>query len=370
MDRCKGNWIVVAFTIAQLTCTVTSSLWARDDKTSIILDFHPTDFPAQATRSFFYSIGDRLMYTNTIDSNAPVLLRGSIDQFQVSPDGTNIAVVLDHKLEIVQSAPARVLLVTPVDSIDRSIKPIGRPFFRNRDFQWSPDGKYLYLIKDEYYRSKGLQLFSVHGALWRYSMETGSLERILKPFPAYNYFFGTHSGIYFSVAMGDGDLQLKYFDGSNTREVGGPKSRFIPPDKLVPDFIERPFHSFQDVDYGESELPAKGALLTTSEGTGIDLLRVGGREILQVTQGKGWDGYYHCEKLQWSRFLPGDRFLLLSVPYCGNYNGQLLIDAETGQYRTLPKDTRIYAIFNTETHPQYRIGSDGIEPTPPSDWNK
>ncbi|MGD0732296.1 MAG: hypothetical protein ABR956_13630 [Terracidiphilus sp.] len=306
------------------------------------------------------------MYSSTIDSNAPVLLHGDIDQFQVSPDGANIAVVVDHKLQIVQSEPVRVLLVAPVDSIYRSFKPIGRSFFRDQDFQWSPDGKYLYVIKDEYYRSKGSQLFSIHGELWRYSTMTDSLEPILKPFRAHNYFFGAHSRIYFSVAIGDGDLQLEYFDGSNTWEVGGPKSSSIPLGELASGFVERPFHSFWDVHYADTELPAKGALLTTEEGTGIDALRIRGREILQVSQGKGSDGYFHCDRKQWSEFLPGDRFLLLSVLYCGNYNGQLLVDAETGQYRTLPKDTRIYPLFNTETHPYYRIGSDGIEPIPPA----
>jgi hypothetical protein len=366
MDRRKRNSVVAAFAIALLVYALTPHLWARNNKTSIILGFHPTDFPAQAARAFFYSIGDRLMYSSTIDSNASVLLRGKFYEFQVSPDGTNIAVVVDHKLEIVQSTPARVLSITPVDSIDRRFKPIGRAFFRDRDFQWSADGKYLYLIKDEYYQSGGLQLFSIHGELWRYCMDTGSLEPILKPFPAYNYFFGTRSGIYFSIPMANGELQLEYFDGSHTKEVGGPKSSLIPSDKLAPDFIERPFHSFQDVNYADTELPAKGALLFTPKGTGIDILRIRGREILQVTQGQGWDEYYHFEDMQWSRFLPGDRFLLLSVPYCGNYRGQLLVDAETGQYRILPKDTRVYPVFNTETHPHYRIGNDGIEPEHPS----
>jgi hypothetical protein len=365
MNRRKRNWIVPGPTVTLLACALIPCLWARDDKTSIILDFHPTDFPAQAARAFFYSIGDRLMYSRTIDPSAPVLLRGNIDQFQVSPDGANIAVVVDHKLQIVQAAPTRVLLVTPVNSIYRSFKPIGRAFFRDQNFQWSPDGEYLYLIKDEYYRSRGSQLFSTHGELWRYSTETGSLEPILKPFPANNYFFGARSGIFFSVATGNGDLQLEYFDGSRTRQVGGPKSSSIPLDQLAPDFVERPFHSFWDVYYADTELPAKGALLATQEGTGVEALSIRGRAILRATQGQGWDGYYHCENMQWSRFLPGDRFLLLSILGCRNCHDSLLVDSETGQYKAVPKDTRVYPVFNTVTHPQYRIGNDGIKPEPP-----
>jgi hypothetical protein len=59
-------------------------------------------------------------------------------------------------------------------------------------------------------------------------------------------------------------------------------------------------------------------------------------------------------------FLPGDRYFLFNVPGCGNYSGQLLIDALTGKYLRLPADSVVYPTLNTDTYPSYRIGGDGI----------
>jgi hypothetical protein len=98
--------------------------------------------------------------------------------------------------------------VTRVDSIYRDPKPIGQNFFRDDDFQWSKDSKNLYLVKDEYHESKGSQLFSSKGELWTYVVETASLQPVLKPFPAYSYFLGLNSGIYFSIPTDSGDLKL------------------------------------------------------------------------------------------------------------------------------------------------------------------
>jgi hypothetical protein len=51
----------------------------------------------------------------------------------------------------------------------------------------------------------------------------------------------------------------------------------------------------------------------------------------------------------------------MNVPYCGNYQGQLLIDTITGEYQRLPKDSRVYLTLNTETIPHYRITAGGIK---------
>jgi hypothetical protein len=61
-----------------------------------------------------------------------------------------------------------------------------------------------------------------------------------------------------------------------------------------------------------------------------------------------------------SVFLPGNRYFLFNVPYCGNYKGQLLIDTMTGGYQRLPRDCRVYLTLNTDTDPRYRITAAGI----------
>jgi hypothetical protein len=330
------------------------------DVPSKIVDFHPSDFEAKADAYFFYSIGDELKYFDEVNSQAPTLMRGQIAHFLVSPDNAKIAVVANGLLTVVAREEPIIRKVTSVDSIYRDTKPIGRQFFRDDDFQWSRDSKYLYLIKDEYYDSKGSQLFSIKGELWRYDLETGTLQPVLKPFPAYNYFFGLKSGIYFSVPTDRGDLQLKYFDGDrSTSDIGGPNDQ-IPIDELASHFVESPFFSFSIIDYQNAVLPAKGVELVNNP-RDVEQLKIRTRSYVTLTQGKGFKGPYFCSEMLRSVFLPGDRYFLFNVP-CGNYNGQLLIDTVTGEYQRLPKDSRVYLRFNTDTYTQYRITGAGIMP--------
>jgi hypothetical protein len=102
-------------------------------------------------------------------------LRGHIDNFLVSPDRKKIATAVSGALLIVPSDGTAVRQAVAVDSIHKETKKIGRSFFRDDGFQWSRDSKYLYLIKDEYYESKGSQLYSAKGELWRYDVQIGNL---------------------------------------------------------------------------------------------------------------------------------------------------------------------------------------------------
>jgi len=47
---------------------------------------------------------------------------------------------------------------------------------------------------------------------------------------------------------------------------------------------------------------------------------------------------------------------------CGNYEGELLIDNQTGKYEQLPKDTRVYLALTTDDVSHYRISCGGIMP--------
>jgi hypothetical protein len=339
------------------------SLWLYSYATSVpskIVDFHPSYFQAKADANFFYSIGDELKYSDQLTAQAPTLMHGQIMNFLVSPDNTKIAVVANGLLIVVARREPLIRKVASVDSIYREPKPIGRHFFRDDDFQWSKDSEYLYLIKDEYYNSKGSQLFSSKGELWRYDLESGNLQPILEPFPAYNYFFGLKSGIYFSVPTDRGDLQLRYFDGHGaTTDIGGTNAE-IPADRLALSFVESPFFSFSISDYQSAVLPAKGAQLVVNQARDFEQLKIGTRPYLALTQGRGFKGSYFCSETLRSVFLPGDRYFVFNLPYCGNYDGQLLIDTFTGEYQRLPKDSRVYLMFNTDTYPQYRITSGGI----------
>ena len=326
-----------------------------------IVDFRPTDFQVKADKSFFYSIGDELKYSDELNPQAPNLLRGEVRDFQVSPDNTKLAVVANGRLLVVGPERPTVRDVAPVDSIYRDSKPIGQSFYRDRDFQWSEDSRYLYLIRDEYYDSKGSQLFSKKGELWKYGVQTGELHLVLKPFPAYTYFFGQNGGIYFSVPTESGDLQLKYFDGSRVTDVGMPNTSSISPDQLSANSVESPFFSFSIVDSQRTVIAEKEVELVIDQQDGSEKLQIAKKPYLAFARGGGRKEAFYCADISRSVFLPGDRYFLFNVS-CKNYEGQLVVDTETGNYRKLPQKTRVFPTMNTRTDRHYRISSGGILP--------
>jgi hypothetical protein len=334
--------------------------WNSKNVPSEIANFHPISFEAKADQRFFYSIGQDLRNSDEVDPHAPTLLRGEITNFLVSPDNSMIAVVANGFLTIVGQEKL-IRRAVPVDSIYTEPKPIGRSLFRDNEFQWSRDSKSLYLIKDEYYKSKGSQLFSDKGELWRFDIETGKLEIVLKPFPSENYFFGLHSGIYFSVPTETGDLQLRYFDGKRTVDIDTPQSTAIPPDALSPDFIESPFRSFDITEYKQKVLGKKGIKIEIDRASHRLKLRVKDKAPIELTEGHNFKGDYYCDKMLRSVFLPGDRYFLFNASYCGNFNGQLLIDSVNGSYEELPAGTRVYVTLNTETFPHFNVSCGGLD---------
>ena len=356
----KGLAVMVGVTILAFVGWVAYIWFHIPHNPSNILDFQPTTFEAKADARFFYSIGKELKNSDYLNSNAPTLLRGEIRNFLVSPDGAEIAVVANGVLTVVGRDGTLVREVAHVDSIYREPKPIGQHFYRDYDFQWTRDSKSLYLIGDEYYQSKGSQLFSEKGELWRYDLETGSMQRVLSPFPASNYFFGLGSAIYFSVPTKSGDLQLKYFDGKEIRDVGASNAYQIPTGELSGGVAESPFFSFSIIDYQNVVLPAKGVALVDDQPDRLQRLVIRNKPYVTLTQGEGLKGQYYCSEMLRSVFLPGDRYFLFNASYCGNYNGQLLIDTENGQYERLPSDTRVYLTLNTDSDPHYRITGAGI----------
>jgi hypothetical protein len=81
---------------------------------------------------------------------------------------------------------------------------------------------------------------------------------------------------------------------------------------------------------------------------------------LAITQGTGFKGPFYCSEMLRSVFLPGDRYFLFNVTYCGNYKGQLLIDTVSGKYQCLPANSVVYLTLNTDTFHRYRIAGEGI----------
>jgi hypothetical protein len=183
---------------------------------------------------------------------------------------------------------------------------------------------------------------------------------VLKPFRAYSYFIGLKSGIYFSTPTDRGDLQLRYFDGNSVTDVDVPNASDIRSEKLSRNFVESPFYSFSINDYEHAVGSSKGVDLVVDGNDGPQKLVIRDKSYLAVTEGKGFKGPYYCSEMLRSVFLPGDRYFMFNVPYCGNYKGQLLIDTLTGEYQRLPTKSVVYLTLNTDTYPRYRVTGGGI----------
>lgn len=333
-------------------------IFGRNSVPSNIVDFRPSSFEATADRGFFYSVGNDLKYSDRIDTHAPTLLHGKIREFLVAPDEKTVAVVANGKLVVVGSK-STLGKVAAVDSIYREPKPIGHTFFRDENFQWSEDSKYLYLIRDTYYNSNGSQLFSEKGELWKYDLESGGLQVVLKPFPAFSYFL-VGSRIFFSVPTPRGDLQLKCFDGHTVTDVGQPNEKDIDIQKSAKNYAEPLFYSFSTVDYERALARSKKVTLHTNTEYTLAKLMIENKPYLTITKGATFKGPYYCGDLLRSAFLPGERFFLLDADNCGNFSGQLLIDTLTGKYEQLPPDSVVYVTLNTVTHPHYDVTAEGV----------
>jgi hypothetical protein len=360
-----AHWFKIAVVIIGLILLIPVGLlaafWVYSLATYVpskIVDFHPTQFSAKADRRFFYSIGNDLKNSDEIATTAPTLLRGKFGDFLVSPDETKIALVANGHLWVIGRDGNFLKDIAPVDSIYREPKPVGQSFFRDDHFQWTRDSGSIYLIKDVYHASKGSQLYSEKGELWRYNLGSGMLEVVLKPFRGYECFFGL-KGIYFSVPTQEGDLRLQYFDGTRVSDIGPVGAFSIPVDQLQKGFIEIPFFSFSAVYFENAYFAVKGLTLKTNERAATQSLEINGKNYLTFTQGNGFKGHYYCSELQKSRFLPGDRYLTADTS-CENFDGTLMIDTQSGAYEELPKNTRVLTTLNTISHPIFRVTSSGM----------
>jgi hypothetical protein len=354
-----GKWLIgIVAAVVLLALGAWLCLWfAFRGTPSDIVNFHPTEFQAKAAGAFFFSVGDELKYSSEIDPHAATLSRGHIDNFLVSPSRDKIAVVTGGKLLIVNADGSGIRQVAAVSSIYKTPKPLGRSFFRDDEFQWSRDSKHLYLISDQYYESKGSQLYSDKGELWRYDLESGNLQLVVKPFPAYTYFLGKGSGVYFSVPTSAGDLRLRYFDGKTVKDIGDVGAWEVPKQEFGSD--ETLFFSFSSRDF--NQLFVGGASFEQEQSSAQEKVLLRNRSYLAFTRGEGIKGPFYCPALYNSLFLPGGKYFLLNLT-CGNYEGQLLIDSETAEYKRLPKDTRVYLALTTDDLSLYRISCGGIMP--------
>lgn len=323
-------------------------------KASEIIGFAPSVFVEKADAPFFYSIDGALKSSDRIDPSATTLVDGVRGDVVPAPDNRHVLAVANDTLFLIRADNSIKRTIAPVNSIYREPKPIGERFVRDGDFQWSRDSRRVYYIKDEYYESRGSQLFSPKAVLWSLAVATGVSSKMVAPFRAGDFAVGINGGIYFSVPDSVGDMAPKYFDGDSVRDLP-----MLPRgvDHLAHRAIvgtDTPFFSYSSLLEREDFVERKGVRIVGGRREKVtQQLMFGTTALLEISAGTGYKGTYHCVSLSGSTLLPGDRYLVVDAG-CGNYGGQLLIDVTTGKYRTLPAKTKVYPLANTTLYPPTR----------------
>jgi len=329
-----------------------------------IVDYAPTDFAERAASPFFYSLGidpkDRnsgvdLRFADHFDPQARIVFSGSLRTVIPSPDNTKALVVSNGVLWVVGTDGTAPQRVAEVADIYLEKKPLGKKFFRDDELQWATDSSKVYLIKDEYYESKGVQLFSKKGELYAYDLASRQLKPVVSPFRAFQYFVADASGIFFSEPDARGDLILKVYRSAGIAEVDSVSRTGFTVGGKEEAFAAAPFYTFSLNEYAKDILPLLGVRVAyEGQKDRIAHLFIRDRKVLSVHEVQGAKGMYIGMHSMRSTFLPGNRYFLLNL-ITGNIDGQLLVDSDSGKYRPLPKGTRIYVNINTHNFPTWTI---------------
>ncbi len=97
------------------------------------------------------------------------------------------------------------------------------------------------------------------------------------------------------------------------------------------------------------EIARRGITFEADTTEKTEKLRFEGKTLLAFTQGESLKGSFSCLERDRIVFLPGNRYVILTV-HCSNVDGQLLIDTRTGGYLRLPPETEVLRTFHTDEH--------------------
>ena len=352
--------ITLTFAAIAVTTLIVSLLSSRNIElfSPKILDFSPEEFRETAQSRFFYSIEQELKYSDFVDDQSKSLLQGPVEAVVPSPDGLMAAVVMEGRLLVVDGSGDYLHEVAPVSTYAPDTKPMGKEYFRDQGFQWSPDSKSLYLIRDEYYDSGMAQLFSDKGQLWKFEVDNKLLTEVISPFRTFDYFLGSSGRVYFPLIEDGKNLVFQVFDGGMVKSLGLKNDELVDLRSLFPGESEEVYYTFTKFEYGLFVVRSLGASLVKKDR--IESLYLNGVEVFKSSEGQSSKGPYYAARLTDGAFLPGNQYLVVNVS-SENYTGQLLVDSETGVYRILPKGTTIYPVMNTSLYSNYRVEASGIK---------
>ena len=331
-------WVVGVLVAIPVLWVVTAVAWLeRKSRPSDVIDFKPVSFEAEATGPFFYSIGNSLKYAKSIDPNARTLLAGPLRYVQVSPDNRYALATINDTLYVVAANGAGTRAIAMTGGGYEQSGPPGQRFLDSDTYAWSVDSRSVFYIMDEYAMKDSVRRYSEKGELWEYDVASGQSRRIADRFAGYSYAVTDKGDVYYVQSDGAGGAEYARRSGNDVQTVR-PKDRLERTDFVA---LAPPGTRFRVISNARYEPDVVEALSEHKRPDRSLDIRHRDRVLFVITEGYGFKGPYHCLRAPDADFLPGGRYAVMRVR-CSNHSGELLIDVETGRYRTLPEDTRVY----------------------------
>ena len=365
---------ITGYSVAALLVCCTGVLVACVSAGGIVV-YKPSEFTEQASAPFFFSIGKQLKYGTAISEAAPTVLEGKLVGGELravypSPDQTKAAAVTGGKLYLVEPGkPPRILLDPFVSGLEGRKLPIGETYYNYAHIQWDAASRYIFITRDKIQEppmnpESFQQRNNMNQALVR--IDTTQSHSIVEVIPAgqfrttYGPSFIGDNVICFDSGDDKGDVYLKCIVAGNAHIV-----KKVDTDKIV--FTDglvlkgRIFMTSRlDHVSGDVLMVESGFHMTKrKDSLVVDLLHNNRPDspMLSVegainTKGHLGDGIQ-------GTILPGGRYVFLHV-----WNKNILLDSETGAYKELPTNTRVYQNVNSRDHESsFFMGT--FEPTSP-----
>ena len=331
-----------------------------------IVEYKPSTFVELSERPFFFLIGRKVMYANTIGESAPTVFEagffsGKIEAVYPSPDETRAAIVSGRRLYVAEPGKAARLILEPVADYDAKNLGDGDVFYKTPTLQWSSDSRSIFIARDKKAKLSA-QRFSESAALVRIDLSDSIIiTDVIQDFRSMQYIMFGNDVICFNFAPGDGGvvwrcsqqgkvLAVRSLDEERivledgTAITGKPFVSYYGNIYANEIWLTRFGFSFRNIDNRYEGFFAKGSA------TPIFRIRTGlnikGHAVDGVLQGR-------C------MVLPGGRYALIDVHH-DNFKGQLLVDGATQTYRELPRNTRVYSSLNSWNYNNFQLEWDRL----------
>ncbi len=336
-----------------------------------INNYQPQAFSEQVSKPFFYSIGNKLKFGNSIDENAPALFEDpSFFQDSIilitrvgedslsngrsvfpSPDGQKAAVYIRGKLYIVEADKPAMLLLENVwaDNVAKDLR-VGETFYKLSMMQWDAQSRHIYIVKDKKQKTAFEQGWSKDAVLVRIEAKgDGQPVDAISDFRSLKYFFVKEGGLCFNYAPGNGDVIWKcQIDGVTYDGVMTDSGLVLKNGRRLE---SESIYLSEKYAGGEIWMASNGYLLKKIDHRQVGLyFAQNPQPIFTINGGKNFKGRF-VDGIgdERSSVLPGGRYALFWVLH-DNFTGQLLVDGHTGQYKELPKNTWVYRSWNSDNY--------------------